>query len=254
MGILNKLIIIACMLFMAAQSYAAPKTIEFSADAVISVPQQPVKQTKLFVSKNAVRSETTTNGQNIVEIVYPDEGKAILINDPLKSYKQRTFSAEKSNDNKNNPCNQIRNSVCEKLGTETIDGIKTEKWQIISNNRGRQLRTLHWIDIERKLALREFFPDGTVAELKMIKKEKINGRNAEKWQRTLSRPDGSTSKSYQWYDAALKISIKEELPGGYIRELKNIKLAKQPADLFKAPDDYRKIDMQPAMQPRNMNR
>jgi len=250
----NKIIFIGGLLFLVNPSYAISKTVEFSADAIISVPQKPIKQTKLFVSKKAVRRESVVNGQPMVEIVYPEEGRAIFINDPLKSYKERSFVRQNKTDSDNNPCAQIQDSVCEKIGTESINGIKTEKWQIISNNRGRKLRTLHWIDIKRKLAIREFFPDGSVAELKMVKKEKVNGRNTEKWQRTLSRPDGKTFKSYQWYDTSLKIAIREELPGGYLRELKNIKISKQPVSLFDAPSSYKKIETQPVMYRDNLNR
>ncbi|MDH5473890.1 MAG: hypothetical protein OEY61_13660 [Gammaproteobacteria bacterium] len=230
-------------------------TTEFSADAVVSIPQQPIKETKLFVSKKAVRSESIVNGQNIVEIVYPDEGRAVLINQPVKAYQERTFTVQNNKETSSNPCAQILHSECKKLGTETIDGLKTEKWQIISNNQGKRLRTLHWIDVKRKLALREFFPDGTVAELKMVKKEKLNGRDTEKWERSLSRPDGTTTSSFQWYDIGLGIAIKEELPGGYIRELKNIKIASQPGKLFNIPDDFNRIDnQQGAIQPNYINR
>ena len=248
MSILNKLIISGFVYLASSSVYAESKTVEFSADAVISVPQQESRQTKLFVSKKAVRSETMINGKNIVEIVYPDQGRAVLINEFIKSYKERAFSNQDKNKN-NNPCAQIVNSTCEKLGTETIDGMKTEKWQIISNGQGKKLRTLHWIDVKRKLAVREFFPDGTVAELKLLKKEEINGRATEKWQRLLSRPDGSNSRSYQWYDAGLGIAIREELPGGYIRELKNIKVSRQPEELFVLPSDFVKIESQPGYSP-----
>lgn len=245
MDAFKKYILMGCAILISGHAYAETKVIEFSADAIISIPQKPVKQTKLFVSKQAVRSETMVNGQPIVEIVYPKEGRAILINEPVKSYKEHIFNNPKMNKKSGNPCDQILNSVCEKLGTEVIDGIKTEKWQIISNTNGRKLRTLHWIDVKRKLGIREFFPDGSVAELKMVKKEKIDDRNTEKWQRTLSRPDGSKTSSFQWYDTGLGIAIKEELPGGYIRELKNIKVVKQPASLFNVPADYMKIHAQP---------
>lgn len=254
MGTFKKLIVVACAVLTSSNSYAESKTIEFSADAVISAQQQVVKRTKLFVSKKAVRSETTINGQNIVEIVYPDEGRAILINDSLKSYKERTFDRQSEINNSNSPCDRISNAICEKLGTENIAGYKTEKWQIISNKDGRKLRTLHWIDVKRKLAIREFFPNGMVAELKMIKKEKINGRDTEKWERSLSRPDGKNVKSYQWYDAGLKMAIKEELSGGYVRELKNIKISKQSKDLFSVPEDYTKIESQPVKYPQYRNR
>lgn len=253
MGALRKLIVIACLVLITGYSYAGQKDVEFSADAVISAPQQAVKQTKLFVSEKAVRSEAVINGQSMVEIAYPLEGRAVLINSALMSYQERLFD-QRNKANNDTPCDQISNAICEKLGSETIDGHDTEKWQIISESRGRKLRTLHWMDVKRKLALRELFPDGTVAELKMLKQEKMNGRNAEKWQRTLSRPDGKSAVSYQWYDPGLKIAIKEELPGGYVRELRNIVVAKQPEKLFSVPGDYRKIEPPSGMRPENYNR
>ena len=253
MVVMKKLIILVCAVLVADYSYAESKSIEFSADAEISVPQQAVRKAKLYVSKKAVRSETERNGQTMVEIVYPEDGRAILINDSLKSYRERIVD-RKDKEYNNSPCDQISNAVCEKLGTEKVNGYDTEKWQIISDTSGRKLRTLHWIDIKRKLAIREFFPDGSVAELKMLKKEKINGRNTEKWERSLSRPDGKNSKSYQWYDTGLKIAIKEELAGGYIRELKNIEVSKQSDDLFSVPVGYKKVESQPVMQPEYTNR
>lgn len=254
MVFLNKIIFIGYALFITNLSYATANTIEFSADAIISVPQKPIKQTKLFVSEKAVRRESVVNGQPMVEIVFPEEGRAVFLNDPLKLYKERSFVKQDKMTSENDPCTQIQNSVCEKIGVENIDGIKTEKWQIISNDQGRKLRTLHWIDTKRKLAIREFFPDGSVAELKMIKKEKVNERDTEKWERILRRPDGQDFKSYQWYDSSLKIAIREELPGGYIRELKNIKISKQPVDLFNTPSDYKKIEIQPVMYQDYLNR
>ena len=242
----NKLIILGSTLFVLGQSNAFSKTVEFSADAVINIPQQSAKYFKIFVGKQAVRREMSENGQKMIEIVYPEQGRALLINDQMRSFKERRFPAQSKDDNKT-PCAQINNSICEKLGTENIDGIKTEKWQIVSTEKGRKMRTLHWIDVKRKLAIREFFPDGSVSELKMIKKEKINERNAEKWERTLSRPDGQLVKSYQWYDNKLKIAIKENLPNGYSRELKNVKVGKQEDKLFELPAGYMQIDNRPAM-------
>lgn len=253
MEFVSRLTALMCIALMTGYSYAAKQSIEFSADAVISTPQYPVNQTKLFVSKDAVRSEKNINGQDIVEIVYLNEGRTVLINDSLKEYKEKTV-LQPNKIKTNSPCDQIIDAVCEKIGAEEIAGIKTEKWQITSNSRGKKLQTLHWIDVKRKLAIREFFPDGSVAELKMLKKEKVNGRDTEKWQRSLIRPDGKVINSYQWYDTGLKIAIKEELLNGYIRELKNIKVKKQPVSLFNVPSNYKKIEFQPAMQPGYMNR
>ena len=236
---LIRLIILTSVLFVIGQSNAISKSVEFSAEAVISVPQQAERKSKLFVSEHAVRREMNANNNNVTEIVFPEQGRALLINHKTRSFQERLFPAQ-SKDDKKGPCVQMQNSNCEKIGSETIDGIKTEKWQIISNEKGRKIRTLHWIDIKRKLAIREFFPDGSVSELKMLKMEKINTRNTEKWERTLSRPDGHNIKSYQWYDKKLKIAVKEELPNGFSRELRNIKIGKQPAKLFETPVGYMK--------------
>jgi Domain of unknown function (DUF4412) len=246
MRALNKVLIVGAALFIIGQSNAISKTVEFSADAVINTPQQATKKFKIFVSTQAVRREMNMNGQDVVEIVYPEQGKALLINDQMRSFKERRFPAQSKDDNKT-PCAQISNSICEKIGSENIDGIKTEKWQIISNENGKNMRTLHWIDVKRKLAIREFFPDGSVSELKMIKKEKINKRNTEKWERTLSRPDGKNIKSYQWYDKQLKIAIKEVRPNGFSRELKNVKVGKQKDKLFELPVGYMQVGNRPSM-------
>jgi len=246
MHALNKILIAGSVLFFIGQPNAISKTVEFSADAVINTPQQAEKQFKIYVGAQAVRREMNMNGQDVVEIVYPDQGKAILINDQMRSFKERKFPAQ-GKDDKQTPCAQISNAICENIGSENIDGIQTEKWQIISNDKGKKMRTLHWIDVKRKLAIREFFPDGSVSELKMIKKEKVNKRNTEKWERTLSRPDGKNIKSYQWYDNELKIAIKEELPNGFSRELKNVKIGKQKNKLFEMPVGYMQIGNRPVM-------
>ena len=221
---------------------AAQNSIEFSTDAIMSAPHQADRVSKMYVSKNAVRTEYDMKGQKIIEIVYPEKGKAIMLNPLLKAYKEISFNGkhEVISDSKT-ICESMKNATCKILGEESIDGRKTEKWQIIRYLNGHPVRSLHWIDKKRKLALREFFPDGTVVELHLVAKEKMNGRKTEKWKRTVSHPDGSQQYSYQWYDPKLKISIKEEIPGGYVRQLKNIKVSKQKKSLFKAPKEYVKL-------------
>lgn len=243
---LFRLLLISTCLILTNQSFAIGGAVEFSADAFMTTPQQPEITSKIYVGKEAVRTESNINNQKMIEIAFPGKGLVVLINTQQKAYKEIKKNKSVTNETKvdNNPCDQMPNAQCQSLGKEKINGIETEKWQVISNSRGRQMRTLHWIDVKRKLALREFFPDGSVAELKMVLKEKISDRNTEKWQRTMSRPDGSTMVSFQWYDPELKMAIREALPGGYLRELKNIKIAKQPGELFEIPKDYTKIENQ----------
>ncbi len=248
---LFRLLLISTWLILTSQSFAIGDAAEFSADAVMTTPQQPEVRTKIYVGKKAVRTESNINNQKMIEISFPEQGRVVMINTQQRAYKEINTNKPVTNETKtdNSPCDQMSGAQCQMLGKEKIDGIETEKWQVISNSQGRQLRTLHWIDVKRKLALREYFPDGSLAELKMVLKEKMNGRKTEKWQRTMSRPNGENRISFQWYDPELKMAIREVLPGGYMRELKNIKIAKQAAKLFKIPKDYTRIENQTPYQP-----
>lgn len=221
-------------------SYASIVDKEFSADAVVSIPGQDSTISKLFVGKNAVRTEVQTRDGVIIDIIFPFKGKMIKINTRHQQYIEMSVEKQRV-DQDNSPCNRIKNVTCALLGNEFINGRDTQKWQIVAIKQGKHIRTLHWVDVKRQLAIREFFNDGSMAEMKLEKKEKINGRKTERWIRTISRPDGSTVSSYQWYDPQLEISIKEELPGGYVRELKNIKVGIQKKTIFDVPDNYKMI-------------
>jgi hypothetical protein len=64
----------------------------------------------------------------------------------------------------------------------------------------------------------------------------------------VAQSGGEAMESFQWYDPQLKIAIREELPGGAYRELRNIQIGKQSASLFQIPADYRKISAPQAPQ------
>ncbi len=226
-------------IFITGAANAGVANKPFSADAVMTIPGQPKTTSKLYVGDNVVRTEVNTQNGLIVDIVYPLEGKLIKLNPQLKQYVEIPIEKQTNSlQTKTNPCYQLQNANCTQLGEENVNGRKTQKWQIITQQQGRNIRTLHWVDVERQLAVREFFDDGSMAEMVLEKNETVNKRNTEKWVRTLSRPDGSSVYSFQWYDPKLKISIREELPGGYIRELKNIKTGVQKKSLFKIPKGY----------------
>ncbi len=240
----TKHLILALLIVNTAQATVTGK--QFSADAVISIPGQQQTTSKLYVGNNVVRTEVTTQNGLIIDIVFPLEGKLIKLNPQLKQYIEiPTQKQSTDTQTKGNPCRRLQNATCTRLADENINGFNTQKWQIITVQQGQNIRTLHWIDSKRQLAIREFFSDGSMAEMVLKSKETVNSRKTEKWVRTLSRPDGSTVNSFQWYDPQLEISIREELPGGYIRELKNIKVTKQPVSLFKIPEGF-SIMKQPA--------
>jgi len=224
---------------------------EFSAEAVQSIPGRQSTNVKMFISKKAVRTESIMNGNTIVEIVYPKEKRRVLLNQPRKTYieqKAQTNKSQKVKKLKNSPCDGIANATCKKLGGEKINGRDANKWEMNVQRNGQNFKSLHWLDKKRYMPLREQWHDGTVTTMTMLGKEKVNGRNTEKWQLHSIRPNGQFMDSQQWYDTKLKMVIREMLPGGYVRELCNIKVARQNKKLFNIPSDYKKEEM-PMMAP-----
>lgn len=140
----------------------------------------------------------------------------------------------------------MRNTECKSLGKESINGRETEKWEFLTKHNGQTFRSLHWIDVKRHMPIREFMPDGTVTELKIVGTEKINGRESEKWSFQITRADGKSVTSTQWYDPEIGIATREQMPGGYLRELRDIKTGKQAPSLFVVPKGFHLVKQLPA--------
>ena len=82
--------------------------------------------------------------------------------------------------------------------------------------------------------------------------ETLHGRATERWEMKTTPPDGESKQSTQWYDPELQIAIREELSGGYFRELRDIRVARQPDHLFTVPANYQRVipeQQQPAAPP-----
>jgi hypothetical protein len=72
--------------------------------------------------------------------------------------------------------------------------------------------------------------------------EKINGRNTEKWEIVMSQGDRKL-RSVVWVDRSLGMPVREKLPGGYVRELRDIQEARQDPSLFQIPAGYKRIEL-----------
>jgi hypothetical protein len=238
------------LVFLGALSHAAPPPVEFSADAFQTTPQGQKMEQRMYVgAEGRVRVESSTAGQEFIQIIDPTKKAMFMLMPEQKAYMAREFEGtdqlERSTvdpDNPN-PCAGVPDATCKLLGKETVNGRSAEKWELVQEQGGETQRMLYWIDVERRLPLRQFMPDGTTTELKQVGTEVLNGRQTEKWQMTVAQAGGEAMESFQWYDPQLKIAIREELPGGAYRELRNIQIGKQSASLFQIPGDYRKISV-----------
>ena len=249
------LLIFGSVLSLSANAFEIAQ--EFSAEAVQSVPGRPSMNVKMFISKKAVRTESTMNGNTLIEIVYPKDKRRVLLNQQRKIYveqKAQNINAAKSQKISSSPCSGIMNATCKKIGKDKITSRAAVKWEMTAQINGNKVKSLHWLDKKHHMPLRVQLHDGTISTMTLVGKEKINGRNTEKWKFDAIRPNGQKLESLQWYDPKLKMVIREALPGGYVRELKNIKVAKQNKKLFKVPSDYKKENTSRANQQRMPSR
>ena len=248
------LLIVGSVLSFSANAFEIAQ--EFSAEAVQSVPGRPSMNVKMFISTKAVRTESTMNGNTLVEIVYPKDKRRILLNQQRKTYieqKAQNIDTAKSKKISSSPCNGLMNATCKKIGKEKINGRAAVKWEMAAQINGSKVKSLHWLDKKYHMPLRVQLHDGTISTMTLVGKEKINGRNTEKWKFSAIRPSGQKIESQQWYDPKLKMVIREALPGGYVRELRNIKISKQNKKLFKVPSDYKKENVSGMNNNRNMS-
>jgi hypothetical protein len=232
------------LFILSQQGFAA--TVEFSATAIQTFPQGQSKVAKMNVGNDGIRREYTHNQQTVIEIYRPSKGLQYLVLPQQKIYEVAQNQSvdtglSKSRPKSTNPCTGMDGESCKFLGKEKINGRVADKWEVLRVVQGKALKALIWVDVNRGQALRQFFPDGSAVELLQTGSEKIGGRNTEKWMIHMTRPDGHSEKTFQWYDPEIGIIIKEVMPGGYIRELKDIKLGKQAEDIFQVPSDYKKV-------------
>ena len=243
-------IVVLAGLLVANLTQAYEVTVEFSADAVQTAPSRPEYHARMYVSKNVVRTDSVLNTTPVIEIVDSKKQMRWLLVPKEKVYVQQkrdkpSTAKDSSKSASKIPCKGLADTTCKLLGNEKLNNRQTEKWEFIVKRNGQDYRSLHWIDVKRRMPVREFFPDGTVTELVLQGAEKINGRQTEKWRMQMTRSDGQQMVSTQWYDPELKISIREEMQGGFIRELRDIKTGKQDKKLFKVPAGYKKVEQLP---------
>ena len=242
-------------LIIASNVLAYEMAVEFSATAIQKAPDRSDYQRKMYIAKNKVRTESVFNNVQLIEIVKIKKQERIVLLPEHKVYMQQQNNnpamKEVADSNKNaNPCEGLVNTSCVMLAKETINERPTEKWEFTIKQNDQDRKTLHWIDVEHRMVVREFMPDGTLMELIPKGVEMLNGRSSEKWLWQLLASDGQERTSTQWYDPELKMTIREEIEGGYVRELRNIKVGSHKDELFEIPPDYKRVeDIQEYMMP-----
>jgi hypothetical protein len=211
----------------------------FSADAVQTDLQNRISKGKMYVGKGKVRTELYNNGMSMVEIIDPERKVALLLLPDKKIYMERTLpdldmvSADK---NEGNPCASLPDATCKKVAQKVLNGRNCDQWEISLNGK----KALQWNDSQHKFPVRQEIDGVVTLELSYKGNELVDGRDTEKWQSVMTGNDGRPIHSFQWYDSVLNTAIRHQMPGGNIRELKNIRIGEQPESLFVVPEGFRK--------------
>jgi hypothetical protein len=234
--------------------------IEFSADTLETRSNGARMLGKLFVGNHAYRREFIQAGKPIIEIVKQRSSKPrvwILFPDEKKYFMRRggvsPNAFDQTKTKATEPCRNLKKEVsCKNLGVEILNGRETEKWELKTTHKGQTLSTVQWLDRVRGMIIKQVFPGGS-SEFRLIGKDEIAGRETEKWEH-IQKQDLSqkTIISVYWYDPVLRFTLREELPGGGVKELDNIQQGPQPDSLFELPQGYTQTSM-PKRQPGKSN-
>lgn len=202
---------------------------------------------KLFVGDKRVRTELSQQGQQIIRITDEDRGVEWMLFPDRKKYMERPLGGPggaipgtRSIQTKN-PCSSMPGLTCRQLGEEKISGRTAVKWEMVDSQQKQTMKSTQWIDKERGVPLRQEMFDGQTTELKFVATEELNGRRVEKWELVATMPGRPETRTFQWFDPELELAVRQEFPGGMVSELKNIRVGKQPDDLFKVPAGYERM-------------
>ncbi len=226
---------------------------QFSADMISRAPDGETTMGKMYVGDGRMRVEMSQQGREIVRIsdqsrrmewvLFPDQQSYLEQGAPAGSTAQGPIGAPSA---ETNPCEGLQGVTCRRAGEEEVGGRAAVKWEMSVVRQGQTLTGAQWIDVQRGLPLKYQMPDGQSMELKLLGTETLDGRAVEKWEMTTVAPNQSPMRTLQWYDPELKLAVREEFPGGYLRELKNIRVVEQPDHLFIVPAGYSRMEMPPA--------
>lgn len=229
--------------------------VQFSAEMLTHGPDAPPTTGKMFVGDGRVRIEMVQDGREIVRISDHQRRMDWVLFPEQKNYIEHAASQgvevnaapAVQPSAETNPCTGLQNVTCQRIGEEAVAGRPAIKWEMLVTRDGKTLTGTQWLDVERGLPLKYQMPNGQSMELTMLGSETLNGRTVEKWEMTTVLPNQPPMQSTQWYDPELKLEVRAEFPGGYVRELSNIVIGPQPDALFSIPADY--VTMPPPEQP-----
>jgi len=159
---------------------------DFSADMVLTNPENTSQSKTAGFAASKGRSATTSRipksraakqglGRVQVDIVNPYLGAVWRTFPDSSKYYERKLEVETElpapplPGDSSHPCNTDDDIECTDLGAETVNGRRTEKWQLVSKSDHGEVTTTLWFDNELGIPVRELVPGKMMRELKNVK-------------------------------------------------------------------------------------
>jgi Domain of unknown function (DUF4412) len=174
----NRRFVIRCSVLLFALFATIPllaqKPQSFSADINFNSPQGMSGTGKLFFSGDKVRMEMSAMGHQSIMISDTVAQTGYVLMPQQKMYMDMSSGmkgAHKGPDwrayDASNPCANMTDTTCQKVGTEVVNGRTCAKWQFSGKN-AESKRTV-WIDQATGIPIKTVTNDGATVELTNIK-------------------------------------------------------------------------------------
>jgi outer membrane lipoprotein-sorting protein len=160
------------LIIMAGLPLLAQVPSSFSSDMRFASPKGMSGTGKLYFAGQKVRMEMNAQGHNSIMISDQSRKIAYVVMPQQKMYME--MSTDKPGPQRGpdwqaydaaNPCRSLRDTTCEKIGTEVVDGRMCNKWKFAGSSSSRTV----WIDQKNGIPIKSLMSDGTTMELTNIK-------------------------------------------------------------------------------------
>ena len=236
-----------------AQTPAAPMPPDFAATAVQILPDGTEQVGKIMKSDGNMRIEMTANGATSIQIMRGGDAIAYLVDPQSRTYAEfRDPSVAQAVTGASNPCPseaemQASGLSCTQVGEGLVSGIITQTWEITAPQAPAPM-VIEW-DSGRRRALSQSWPEGTSMTLTFQSMQEVEGRQVEYWSSSFQPAGQAAIIGGWWFDPELLVVVREDMPGGVTRVLKDIRIGPLDPALFLPPPGFTRVDPQPAPAP-----